>query len=416
VKPPAELERGSPRRRLRGYHPEQVDSLLAEVFAAYEEAWHERSFLLSREQRISHELLQGGELGKRLGETLVGAQRGAEALRQTAAAEAEAILAAARGEAEEARAASEVELERVRAGIERLRDIERELRERTRVLVEAALQRLTEEEREFVLGEPEEEGAVAAPPPGNGAGELVEAPLAAEPQVVAEATPVVSSVLVAEPEPELQLEPELELEEDTQENTLVSTAALSANGFEERPVELAERGLGGRALALSAVVLAAGIGVAVGIWQLSVRDGSADVPTTSATTIQTTSGAVAPAPASPAIAPAPAPAVESAREAPTTAPDVTDVAPPQEAELTLRAEAGDCWMIVRAGSATGKVLYEGFLAMGTAERFAGTRFWLRLGAPGNLAVTVNGRDVENFPDSTAEVIVTADGVRTVSLG
>jgi hypothetical protein len=95
---------------------------------------------------------------------------------------------------------------------------------------------------------------------------------------------------------------------------------------------------------------------------------------------------------------------------------VPAAAPSQPAKLVLRAVDGDCWLQVRQGSSTGKILYDGFLTKGSAERFVGTRLWLRVGAPANLAVRLNGRPADGFPLGTADVVVTADEIRTISLG
>jgi hypothetical protein len=69
---------------------------------------------------------------------------------------------------------------------------------------------------------------------------------------------------------------------------------------------------------------------------------------------------------------------------------------------------------VRASSANGKVLYEGFLTQGNVKRFVGKRFWLRVGAPANLVVRLNGRLVDNLPAGTADIVVTGERLRTVS--
>jgi cytoskeleton protein RodZ len=84
------------------------------------------------------------------------------------------------------------------------------------------------------------------------------------------------------------------------------------------------------------------------------------------------------------------------------------------AKLVLSARSGDCWVQVRAGSARGRLIYEGTLQQGQAQRFARwKRLWLELGAPSNLSARLNGRAVD-FPRQPAVVIVTAAGVRTIS--
>jgi hypothetical protein len=79
----------------------------------------------------------------------------------------------------------------------------------------------------------------------------------------------------------------------------------------------------------------------------------------------------------------------------------------------ILATRGKCWLSVRVGSRAGEVLYEGLLEAGQTLRFKKPKLWIRLGAPQNLAVTVNGKAVSRLPDETANVAVTAAGVRTL---
>jgi len=85
------------------------------------------------------------------------------------------------------------------------------------------------------------------------------------------------------------------------------------------------------------------------------------------------------------------------------------------ATLVLAAARGPCWLSVHVGSRTGRRLHEGLLEDGGSLRFAGTRLWIRLGAPRNLQASVNGKRVR-LPDDTANVVVTRDGMRSVEVG
>jgi hypothetical protein len=80
------------------------------------------------------------------------------------------------------------------------------------------------------------------------------------------------------------------------------------------------------------------------------------------------------------------------------------------AKLHLTAARGDCWLEVRASSATGKLLFTGNLEQGRSIRLTKRRLWVAFGAGANLDVTLNGRRVESFPTGTAAVVVTAKGV------
>jgi hypothetical protein len=86
-----------------------------------------------------------------------------------------------------------------------------------------------------------------------------------------------------------------------------------------------------------------------------------------------------------------------------------------QAQLVLSAVRGDCWLRVRIGSVSGPVLYEKTLAQGEKISFTGRQLWIRLGAPANVDLTVNGRRAARFPDNhPRNVLVTAGGVRQVA--
>jgi cytoskeleton protein RodZ len=86
---------------------------------------------------------------------------------------------------------------------------------------------------------------------------------------------------------------------------------------------------------------------------------------------------------------------------------------PRKARLVLRATGGDCWVQVRAGGATGELVYEGTLQQGQTQRFTKwKKLWLQLGAPAYLKAKLNGHRA-GLPTSPAIVVVTAKSVRTV---
>ena len=87
----------------------------------------------------------------------------------------------------------------------------------------------------------------------------------------------------------------------------------------------------------------------------------------------------------------------------------------KKARLVLSAVGGDCWLQVRARSATGKLLYEGTLQAGQVQRFVDDkRLWLQLGNPTYLHASLNGKNVKNLPRGPAIVVASAEGVHTVS--
>ena len=86
-------------------------------------------------------------------------------------------------------------------------------------------------------------------------------------------------------------------------------------------------------------------------------------------------------------------------------------AAPRTGRLVLAATRGDCWLTVRARSRGGRVLYEGLLREGSTVGVTGTRVWVRVGAPWNLAASWNGRPLEGLPADTGNVVVTRDGIQ-----
>ena len=90
----------------------------------------------------------------------------------------------------------------------------------------------------------------------------------------------------------------------------------------------------------------------------------------------------------------------------TTAPPPKPVA----ARVVLAATRGSCWLSVRLGSETGRVLYESTLQAGQTARFSGKRLWIRIGAPWNLLATLNGKPVV-LPSALGNVVVTPGGLK-----
>jgi hypothetical protein len=65
-------------------------------------------------------------------------------------------------------------------------------------------------------------------------------------------------------------------------------------------------------------------------------------------------------------------------------------APPAKPKIVFAAVRGDCWLLVRGGSATGPVLYEGVLVSGRNLVFGRRFLYVRAGAPWNLEVRQDG--------------------------
>jgi cytoskeleton protein RodZ len=82
--------------------------------------------------------------------------------------------------------------------------------------------------------------------------------------------------------------------------------------------------------------------------------------------------------------------------------------------LVLVAAGGDCWLSVRTGSREGRVVYQGMLREGDSLPVAGTRLWIRIGAPWNLEARLNGRALSGLPTDTGNVLVTKAGLSPAS--
>jgi cytoskeletal protein RodZ len=82
------------------------------------------------------------------------------------------------------------------------------------------------------------------------------------------------------------------------------------------------------------------------------------------------------------------------------------------AKLTITAAAGDSLVEVYAGTRAGKQLFAGTVEAGHSIRFVkNRRYLLRMGAPANLQVVVNGKFRDLPARGPVTVSVTANGIR-----
>jgi cytoskeletal protein RodZ len=61
--------------------------------------------------------------------------------------------------------------------------------------------------------------------------------------------------------------------------------------------------------------------------------------------------------------------------------------------LVVKAVRGSSLLQVRAGSATGRLLYQGTLEKRQSQQFSARSLWLNVGSPENLSLRLNGRTV-----------------------
>jgi transcriptional regulator with XRE-family HTH domain len=115
-----------------------------------------------------------------------------------------------------------------------------------------------------------------------------------------------------------------------------------------------------------------------------------------------------PEPSAPSPEPA-RPVIASSNAAPAPRPRKVE----RRRRIVLRASSGDCWIAVRLHSAEGPLLYENLLRPGEAVSFVRMPLWVRVGAPTNLVLTVDGRRLTPIAGyGPVNVLVGTSGVRT----
>jgi hypothetical protein len=87
------------------------------------------------------------------------------------------------------------------------------------------------------------------------------------------------------------------------------------------------------------------------------------------------------------------------------APQRAAQAPRKGASLFVQAVRGSSLLQVRAGSAAGRLLYQGTLERGQTQRFAAARLWLNVGSPENLWLRLNGRPVRVGGDCPRVLVI-----------
>jgi hypothetical protein len=86
------------------------------------------------------------------------------------------------------------------------------------------------------------------------------------------------------------------------------------------------------------------------------------------------------------------------------------------AHLVVTARGGNSLLEVHAGSAAGKLLFQGTLLRGKSVSFDGKRLWLDVSEPSNLMTRLNGRKHRIPGTKPRVVIVTSRGIETASIG
>jgi cell division initiation protein len=143
---PAEVQEKKLKRRLRGYSREDVERLLDEVVASYDQVWRERDELRTRVEQLEKELAPLRDAERHLSESLLTAERAGAEVRERAEEKAEALLQHAREQGKEAQRAANRQRDELNAEIRRLELVERELQASLRAFLLAGLELVEDRE------------------------------------------------------------------------------------------------------------------------------------------------------------------------------------------------------------------------------------------------------------------------------
>jgi cell division initiation protein len=139
---PVEIRHVKLPRRPLGYDRRATDDLLANVVTSFEEVWRERADLRDELEELESELTRQKEIEGALRNTLLSAERMADAVRTQARREADVIISEARATARDIVSGVESERERINNEIRRLRALELGVKADYRAFLMAALDRL----------------------------------------------------------------------------------------------------------------------------------------------------------------------------------------------------------------------------------------------------------------------------------
>ena len=118
---PVEIRHVALKRGLRGYRRKDVDELLDEVTASFEDVWRERADLRDKVESLESDLVRYRELETLLRTTLVSAERAAHELKDQAKREAELVVQEAHAEARRVTRRASSERERLEREAHRVR-------------------------------------------------------------------------------------------------------------------------------------------------------------------------------------------------------------------------------------------------------------------------------------------------------
>jgi len=150
--PPAEIREKRLNRRLGGYDRAEVEKLLEDIAASYEQVWRERDQLRARVEQLEKELASLKEAERHVSESLVTAERAASEVREQAKRDAKELLEKARRRIKQQQAGAKQRRSRLEAEVQRLELVEGELLGSLRAFLLAGLELV--EDRETITKAP----------------------------------------------------------------------------------------------------------------------------------------------------------------------------------------------------------------------------------------------------------------------
>lgn len=137
-----EIQRKEFRTSLRGYNMEEVDRFLDEVARELDRLTTEKKELLARIELLENKVAESEEMKSVIQAALLSAQKAAEDIRKSAQSEAESILQAAKEKADTEMKDFSIEKKALQKEIEKLRDVQGQIKERTRSFLGSLLSSL----------------------------------------------------------------------------------------------------------------------------------------------------------------------------------------------------------------------------------------------------------------------------------
>ncbi len=121
---PVEIRHLNPARSfVGGYNRTEVDGLLDEIVASFEDVWRERADLADKVDQLEADLVRYREIESLLRTTLVSAEKAAVTLKEQAGREADLIIEEARSEARSITRTARADHDRLLTEVRRMRSL-----------------------------------------------------------------------------------------------------------------------------------------------------------------------------------------------------------------------------------------------------------------------------------------------------